>query len=347
MSLTLTRPQTPTSAAGSSPAEALVSAEAPVSVETPATPQTPDNPQSPATGGMNRRLGIIAILVSAAAMGMAGLFGRMSTPDGAVIGEALTLGRMLTGALGMFLLLAARGRVGLLVRTRMSWSVALGGILLGLSLATYLSATVLTSLSVAVVLHLLGPALATLLARIILKERPNRVALTSLLASIAGMVLASGPADGLAGSGGSTTGLVLGALSGVLYGAALLCYRYRADMAADVRSFWNFAFGSLATVVTVAVTRPDLSAMTGANWAWALAFFLVCGLLALGLLVVAGKNLCSAELSALSYVEVVVAVLVGAVVFHEAIGVATTVGLLLIALGAVVPFVLGSGRTHP
>ena len=41
----------------------------------------------------------------------------------------------------------------------------------------------------------------------------------------------------------------------------------------------------MATGAMVALTRPDLSAMTPANWAWALTFFAVCGLLALGLLV--------------------------------------------------------------
>lgn len=302
----------------------------------PAT-ATQQHHQRPA---MNRRLGIIAILISATAMGAAGVFGRFSTPEGAVIGDALTLGRMLTGAVGMGVLLGVRRRLGLLRSTGLSWSVVLGGVFLGLALATYLSATVLTSLSMAVVLHLLGPALATIMARIILKERVSRAAGISLLASVAGMVLAAGPASPVAGSGEAVVGVVLGAASGVLYGAALLCYRFRADMASDVRSFWNFAFGSLSAGAVVIFTRPDLSAMSGANWAWAIAFFLICGLLALGLLVVAGANLRSAELSALSYVEVTVAVVLGAVVFGESLSAASLAGMVLIAVGSVVPFLV-------
>lgn len=311
---------------------------------------TPERVHSPSTDGaaprMNRRLGVVAIVVSATAMGTAGLFGRMATPPGAVIGEALTLGRMLVGALGMLVILAVTRRLGELRRTRLSWSVALGGTFLGLSLATYLSATVLTSLSLAVVLHLLGPVLATLLARVLLGERVSGLATVSLTTSFVGMMLAAGLVDGhsAASSDDQTLGVLLGLASGVLYGAALLCYRYRADMPADVRSFWNFVFGSVGTGAMVAVTRPDLSGMTSTNWAWAVAFFLVCGLLALGLLVVAGKHLRSAELSALSYLEVVVAVLVGSAVFGEAVSPAAAIGAGLIVLAAMMPLAAAHQR---
>ncbi|HLT82744.1 MAG TPA: DMT family transporter [Phototrophicaceae bacterium] len=293
---------------------------------------------------MRHRLGVLAILASASAMGLAGAFGRMSTPPGAVIGEALTLGRMAVGALGMLAILALGRRLGALRRTRLSWSVVLGGVFLGLSLATYLSATVLTDLARAVSLHYLGPVVATVLARVLLKERANGVELTSVLVSFAGMVLAAGiiEAELTDVSGDQLLGDVLAAVSGVLYGAALLCYRYRSDMPSDVRSFWNFAFGALGAAGMVAVTRPDLSGMTAANWAWAAGFFLVCGLLALGLLVLAGKHLRAVELSALSYWEVVVAMLLGAAVFGEVVTPLAWAGVLLIVVGAAVA--VGSTR---
>src|SRR5690625_4539984 len=118
----------------------------------------------------NRRLGIVAVLISTVGMGLSGLFARLATPEGAATGEALTLGRMGVGALGMLAILAMTGRLSQL-KVRLSGSVVLGGLLLGLSLSTYLSATVLTDLSRAVVLHYLGPVLSTVLARAVLKER--------------------------------------------------------------------------------------------------------------------------------------------------------------------------------
>ena len=94
----------------------------------------------------------------------------------------------------------------------------------------------------------------------------------------------------------------------------------------------------------VALARPDLSGMTTANWVWAGAFFLVCGLLALALLVVAGKHLRAAELSGLSYWEVVVAMMIGTAAFGESISLLAVLGAGLIVVGAVVPVLSGRHR---
>ncbi|NMR20022.1 DMT family transporter [Cellulomonas fimi] len=280
-------------------------------------------------------------------MGGAGVFGRMATPPGAVTGDALTLGRMLAGAVGMLVLLTAGRRLGALRRTRVTPSVVLGGVFLGLSLATYLSATVLIDLSLAVVLHYLGPVVATVLARVLLKERITGPDVVSLALAGVGMTIAAGLVGGAArpaATDGQTLGIVLGATSGVLYGAALLCYRYRSDMPADVRSFWNFAFGAVGVGAMVVVSRPDLSGMTTTHWAWAVGFFLICGLFALSLLVVAGKHLRAAELSSLSYWEIVVASAFGALVFGEPVTGLAVVGAVLVTVAAAVPLVRRPAR---
>jgi len=304
---------------------------------------TPARPAPVARRTANRRLGIVAVLISTVGMGLSGLFARLATPEGAATGEALTLGRMGVGALGMLAILAMTGRLSQL-KVRLSGSVVLGGLLLGLSLSTYLSATVLTDLSRAVVLHYLGPVLSTVLARAVLKERISPADALSLGVSFLGMMLAAGilGTGTPVGTGQDTLGTLLALASGVFYGAALLCYRFRSDMPADARSFWNFAFGAVATAGLVAVVRPDLSGMTVTNWAFAGAFFLICGLLALGMLVVAGKHLRAAELSGLSFTEVIVATTVGALVFAEPFSVPVALGIVLIMVAAVVPLVSGS-----
>lgn len=249
-------------------------------------PTRPKSLAAPASSAppMHRNLGIVAIIVSASLMGLAGVLGRLSTPSGAVIGSALTFGRMLVGAIGMLVILAVSRRLPMLRQVRLSWSVVLGGIFLGLSLATYLSSTVLTDLARAVALHYLGPVVATVLAWLLLKERPSGTELVSLSVSFVGMMLAAGLIDSASAfpTEQRLQGDILAAVSGVLYGAALLCYRYRSDMPADVRNFWNFVFGGLGAAAMVAITRPDMSGMTTTNWAWAAVFFVVCGLLAWG-----------------------------------------------------------------
>lgn len=301
------------------------------------TRPTVASPAASAAPPMRRNLGIVAIIVSASLMGLAGVLGRLSTPSGAVIGSALTFGRMLVGAIGMLVILAVSRRLPMLRQVRLSWSVVLGGIFLGLSLATYLSSTVLTDLARAVALHYLGPVVATVLAWLLLKERPSGTELVSLSVSFVGMMLAAGLIDSASAfpTEQRLQGDILAAVSGVLYGAALLCYRYRSDMPADVRNFWNFVFGGLGAAAMVAITRPDMSGMTTTNWAWAAVFFVVCGLLALGLLVIAGKHLRAVELSALSYWEVVVAMLLGALVYGEHIAPLAATGAVLIVVSAI------------
>ena len=310
----------------------------------PASPHP--SPAVPRAG--NRRLGVVAMLISTVGMGLSGLFGRLATPEGAATGEALTLGRMGVGALGMLAILAMTRRLPQL-KVRLSRSVVLGGLFLGLSLSTYLSATVLSDLSRAVVLHYLGPVLSTVLARVVLKERISPANALSLGVSFLGMMLAAGllETEVTVGTAQNTLGTALGVASGIFYGAALLCYRFRSDMPADARSFWNFTFGAVATAGMVAVARPDLSGMTVTNWAWAGAFFLISGLLALGMLVVAGKHLRAAELSALSFTEVVVATSVGALLFAEPFSAPVALGIALILVAAVVPLVRCPRRTQP
>lgn len=303
---------------------------------------TGDSRATQATGTASRSkrsLGVAAILASATAMGTAGMFGRMASPPEVVIGDALTLGRMIVGSIGILVILIFTGRMGVLARVRISPTVVLGGAFLGLSLALMLSASMLTGMAVAVALLYLGPVLATVLARVVLKESPSRAEAVTLGAAFVGMILVAGLLEGgsMSGSGQQSLGVLLGAGSGILYGAALLCYRFRTDMPADVRSFWNFTFAALATAGLVAFTRPDISAMTAANWTWAITFFIVCGLGALSLLVLAGQHLRTAELSRMSYWEVVVALLLGAAIFGEEISPLAGLGAIVITAAAALP----------
>jgi drug/metabolite transporter (DMT)-like permease len=174
---------------------------------------------------------------------------------------------------------------------------------------------VLTDLSRAVVLHYLGPVLSTVLARVVLRERVSPADALSLGACFAGMVLAADLLGGgrPAGTEEDLLGTVLGVASGVLYGAALLCYRFRTDMP---------------------------------HWGWAGALFLISGLLALGMLVVAGAHLRAAELSGLPFTEVVVATVLGALVLAEPFGPAAATGSALILVAAVAPLLRGA-RSQP
>ena len=310
---------------------------------------------------MNKKLGAVAMLLSATGMGLVGTFSRGTTAglaeaDKSVIGSFLAFGRMTVGLLGFILILLLTKKTGLFRRTRLSTTVVLGGVSIGLSLGCYISSTLMTSLSNAVFLIYTGPLFCTLLACIFRKEKISLLSGIFLSLVFIGMLLTIG----IVGfkDGGLTFGLdlsasspefpskslgdLLGLLSGVFYGLAMFFYGYRKDVDSVVRGVWNFLWAAAATLAMSIILRPwhGVSSFTPANWMWAVVLFVVCGLFALGFLVVAGRNLPAVEYSTISYWECPVAILCGLLFWGESLTPAGTVGGVLIIGGGLAPIIL-------
>lgn len=319
---------------------------------------------APPTGHvMNKKLGVTAMLLSATGMGFVGTFGRLATPinpeTGAryITGDFLAFGRMTVGALGMLLIIMAVKKIPELRRTKLSFSVVAGGLAIGMSLAFYVSSTLMTTIANAVFLIYTGPLFSAILAWIFLKEKIDLKNALFLLLVFVGMVMTIGLINYAEGDG-LTFGLDLAAnpdmpnkvmgdifatASGLFYGLALFFYRYRGDIGEEVRSFWNFIFGAVGAI-TIMIFRINLldptnplEVMTPTNWAWAVGMFIVCGLFAIGLLPVAGKHLLAVELSTISYWECVVGIVAGAVIWHESMTFIGALGGVLIIIGGMGP----------
>ena len=303
---------------------------------------------------MNKKLGAIAMLLSATGMGLVGTISRGTTAglahaDKSVIGSFLAFGRMTVGLLGFILILVLTKKTGLFRRTRLSPTVILGGVAIGLSLGCYISSTLMTSIANAVFLIYTGPLFCALLARIFRKEKISVLSGIFLSLVFVGMLLTIGIIDFKNGS--LTFGLdlstsspefpqkklgdLLGLLSGVFYG-------YRKDVDSVVRGVWNFFWAASATLAMSVILKPwhGVASFTVTNWMWALALFLVCGLFALGFLVVAGRNLPAVEYSTISYWECPVAILCGLIVWGEKLTPVGMVGGLLIVGGGLAPIIL-------
>ncbi|MFN8184205.1 MAG: DMT family transporter [Candidatus Nanopelagicales bacterium] len=322
---------------------------------------------TPAVGHpMNKRLGFGAMIASATGMGLVGFLSRGAVPthvvDGEtvkyVLGDFLATGRMLTGALGFLLILLATRKWTALRTTRLSFSVVAGGLAIGMSLALYVSATLMTTIANAVFLIYTGPLFSAILAWIFLKEKISLRNGLFLAMVFGGMLLTIGLITYTPETGFSV-GLQLGtdpefpmkavgdlfALgSGVFYGLALFFYRYRGDMDSGVRGFWNFVFGAVGALAVMALRYNFLddstpSVMTRTNWMWAAALFLVCGFFAIGFLVVAGKHLSAVELSVVAYWETVVALFIGYFIFGETMTPLAMLGGVMIVVGGIGPIV--------
>ena len=310
---------------------------------------------------MNKKLGAIAMLLSATGMGLVGTISRGATAglahaDKSVIGSFLAFGRMSVGLLGFILILIFTRKVGLFRRTHLSTTVILGGVSIGLSLGCYISSTLMTTMTNAVFLIYTGPLFCALLARIFRKEKISVLSGVFLSLVFLGMLPTIGIIDikngsltfGLDLSTGNpkfpqkSLGDLLGLLSGVFYGLALFFYGYRKDVDSVVRGVWNFFWASCATLAMSIVLRPwrGVASFTAANWMWAVVLFLVCGLFALGFLVVAGRNLPAVEYSTISYWECAVVIVCSLLIWKEQLSPMGIIGGLLIVGGGLAPIVV-------
>ena len=321
-------------------------------------------------------LGTIAMLISATGMGLVPLFSRWATRtdmfDGALglnagdsIGALMAVGRMSMGVLFFVVIMFATGKVETFKKLKLTPAIALGGLMIGMSLACYVTSTLLTTISNAVLFIYIGPVVCVVLARIFRKEPMSALQWVCLVAVFIGMLFGNNlmgfnesgffvdfnlvpstpefPQKGL--------GDAFGLASGFFYGASMFFNGYRKDADTTARGVWNFIFAVLgAGVITVVLNslgaNPGMENwalnihFTAFNWIGALLLWVICGPVALGFLLVAGRNLPAADYGTIAYWEVPVAIFVGLVVF-EALTVNTILGGILIIGGGAIPSIKG------
>ena len=322
-------------------------------------------------------LGTIAMLISATGMGLVPLFSRWATRtdmfDGALglnagdsIGALMAVGRMSMGVLFFVVIMFATGKVETFKKLKLTPAIALGGLMIGMSLACYVTSTLLTTISNAVLFIYIGPVVCVVLARIFRKEPMSALQWVCLVAVFIGMLFGNNlmgfnesgffvdfnlvpstpefPQKGL--------GDAFGLASGFFYGASMFFNGYRKDADTTARGVWNFIFAVLgAGVITVVLNslgaNPGMENwalnihFTAFNWIGALLLWVICGPVALGFLLVAGRNLPAADYGTIAYWEVPVAIFVGLVVFGEALTVNTILGGILIIGGGAIPSISG------
>lgn len=322
-------------------------------------------------------LGTIAMLISATGMGLVPLFSRWATRtdmfDGALglnagdsIGALMAVGRMSMGVLFFVVIMFATGKVETFKKLKLTPAIALGGLMIGMSLACYVTSTLLTTISNAVLFIYIGPVVCVVLARIFRKEPMSALQWVCLVAVFIGMLFGNNlmgfnesgffvdfnlvpstpefPQKGL--------GDAFGLASGFFYGASMFFNGYRKDADTTARGVWNFIFAVIgAGVITIILNslgaNPGMENwalnvhFTTFNWIGAVLLWIICGPIALGFLLVAGRNLPAADYGTIAYWEVPVAIFVGLVVFGEALTVNTILGGILIIGGGAIPSIKG------
>ena len=343
--------------------------------DTNKTTNTPDLGDKPELGNgkdgsgsyqMRVGFGTIAMLISATGMGLVPLFSRWATRTdmfngaaglnaGDSIGALMAVGRMGMGVLFFVVLLLATHKVHVFKKLKLTPAIALGGLMIGMSLACYVTSTLLTTVSNAVLFIYIGPVVCVLLARIFRKEPMSKLQWICLGAVFIGMLFG----NNLMGFGDNGffvdfnlvpstpefpqkgIGDAFGLASGFFYGASMFFNGYRKDADTTARGVWNFIFAVIGagsiTIVLNSLGSIDPSMANWAlnihftpfNWIGAVLLWIICGPIALGFLLVAGRNLPAADYGTIAYWEVPVAIFVGLVVFGEALTINTIIGGLL------------------
>lgn len=334
---------------------------------------------------MNRTWGTIAMLISATGMGLVPLFSRWGTRtdmfDGTAglnagdsVGALMAVGRMTMGFVLFVILLFATHKVGMFKKMKVTPAIILGGVMIGASLACYVTATLLTTVANSVLFIYTGPVIMIILAAIFRHEKISLLQAICIVAVIIGTLFGNN-IMGFTENGFEISfslemstpeypqkgiGDIFGLLSGVFYGSSMFFNLYRKDADTTCRGVWNFLAAALAAlVITLTMNFMGETGMVPSNWALnlhltpfnligAVLLWFFSGAVALGMLLVAGRNLPAADYGCIAYWEVPVALFVGLIVFGEALTINTIIGGILIIGGGAVPAVKGiiEGNRH-
>lgn len=326
---------------------------------------------------MNRKIGAIFMLISATGMGLVSLFSRWATRTNMFdatqgmngsdsIGAIMAIGRMGMGLLFFLILMVATHKIATFKKLKLTPAIALGGLMIGMSLACYVTSTLMTTVANAVMFIYTGPVICVVLARIFRKEPMSPLQWVCLCIVFIGMLFGESLLG--FGVGGNFFGLdfnlaastpefpqkivgdVFGLLSGVFYGSSMFFNGYRKDADTTARGVYNFIFAVIGSA-TIAILMNIVGMATGQtnwiteihftpfNWLGAVLLWIICGPIALGCLLVAGRNLPAMDYSTIAYWEVPVALFVGLVVYSEPVTLNTAIGIILIVGGGAFPTV--------
>ena len=127
-------------------------------------------------------------LFSRGATGTEMFDGALGLNAGDSIGALMAVGRMSMGVLFFVVIMFATGKVETFKKLKLTPAIALGGLMIGMSLACYVTSTLLTTISNAVLFIYIGPVVCVVLARIFRKEPMSALQWVCLVAVFIGML---------------------------------------------------------------------------------------------------------------------------------------------------------------
>lgn len=253
---------------------------------------------------MNRIVGIVLVMVSAAAFGTLAILGRFAYADGMNAQSILFLRFSLAAVLMLALLRVRRERLprGPVLRRL----IAMGAVgYVGQAMA-YLTALKYASAGLVALLLYLYPIFVVLLAAVLLHEPFTGVKGLALGLALAGLLLTVGPL------GGQALGILLAITGAAIYAIYIIVGSHVMRQVSAVQSSAViFAAAGLSAGILMLVTGPQLPA-TGSGWATIAAIVLVATVLPVVTFLAGLERIGPSNAAMLSTIEPVVTVLLAA-----------------------------------
>ena len=278
---------------------------------------------------MRYLIGVFLILISGSAFGTLAVFARLAYEDGVTPITLLFL-RFGIASLCMLFITLLRG-----IPIPRGWVLLglalMGGIgYVGQALSYFTALTLIPAGLVALLLYLY-PAIVTILAVIILKERISKWKMIALLIALGGTVLTIGPTGG-----GHLLGVIFGLSAAFIYSVYILVGSKITKQVTAVQS-------STVVIVSAAIVSGGLMAIQGValpatafGWASVIAIALISTILAIVTFFAGLERVGPTNASTLSTVEPAVTVVLAALVLGEAISFMRLVGGIMIILAVII-----------
>jgi drug/metabolite transporter (DMT)-like permease len=266
-------------------------------------------------------IGLLSAISAFSLMGSFGVFVRNISVDESVI----ACSRFGVGFLFMGLSLILR-RQWRPLKAHISWPLLMSGIFLALCILFYSNAIAATTLANAAFLLYLAPLIASILAHFLLREQLKVFNASLILLAFVGssFLLSFDYRSGVTGSDGQLLALA----SALCYALFIIANRMISSaVSTDSRAFYQLLFGALvllpfASKIELPFRPHDL------YWLLAVGFFQ--GYLAISLMIISLRYLRAHEYGTISYIEPIVAALVGFLIYSESLSLLQVLGCSLI-----------------
>ena len=291
--------------------------------------------------------GTLLCLGSGVAFGTMAIFGKLAYGEGATVGTLLSLRFLLAAALfwALVAVTGAGARLRRISRRDLAIALVLGAVVYSAQAGAYFAALERLDASLLSVLLYTFPAMVTVAAIVLGRERANRRRTTALVLASIGLLLV------LAVPGAATLdplGMALGLTAAMVYTTYILSSAGIVQRVGPLLLSALVCTGAATTLTVAGVADGDLApaAVSPTGFAWILGIAVVSTVGAITLFFAGLKSVGPTSASILSTAEPVVTVLLAFLVFDESMGPVQLAGAALVVSAVFVLNVRRSRRSR-